>query len=120
MFAVAKDVAAALDYAKTENFTRLVRGKYKGTRNVSTLGGEQKMTVVSEPGLMQALATMRKDVAEEFQDWLYEEVLPSIRSTGGYQVEQMTPIQALAQTTKQMVEMDAASRFTKPLYPIAK
>jgi prophage antirepressor-like protein len=33
---------------------------------------------------MQALATIQKDVAEEFQDWLYEEVLPSIRKTGGY------------------------------------
>jgi prophage antirepressor-like protein len=106
MFVVASDVAKALGYGRTGNFTRLVKDKYKGSRNVSTPGGEQETTVLSEPGVMQALATIRKDVAEQFQDWLYEDVLPSIRENGSYGAEKMTPIQALAQTTQHLAEME--------------
>ncbi|WP_431988024.1 BRO-N domain-containing protein [Salinibacter sp.] len=44
----AADVADVLGYNRTENFTRHVRDKYKGTRTLSTPGGPQQMTVISE------------------------------------------------------------------------
>lgn len=42
------------------------------------------MTVLSEPGLWYFVSRSNSPLAEPFQDWLYEEVLPQIRKTGQY------------------------------------
>ena len=45
------------------------------------------MTVISEPGLYQLAGESKLPSAGPFQDWVYEQVLPSIRKHGAY----MTP-----------------------------
>jgi phage antirepressor YoqD-like protein len=45
------------------------------------------MTVISEPGLYQLASESKLPSAGPFQDWVYEQVLPSIRKHGAY----MTP-----------------------------
>ena len=40
--------------------------------------------IVSEPGLYRLVMRSRKPVAKEFQRWVTHDVLPQIRSTGGY------------------------------------
>jgi prophage antirepressor-like protein len=42
------------------------------------------VTVISEPGLYRLLMRTDKPQARPFQDWVTREVLPSIRRTGGY------------------------------------
>lgn len=81
---VASDVASALGYRDAANAGRTLKDRQKGTHSVSTLGGSQKLMVISEPGLYKLVLRSRKPDAEEFQDWVTEEVLPSIRKTGGY------------------------------------
>jgi prophage antirepressor-like protein len=56
----------------------------KGIVIVNTLGGEQEMLTVTEPGLYRLLSKSRKAIAKRFQRWLFHEVLPSIRKTGSY------------------------------------
>jgi len=47
------------------------------------------------------------DVAEKFQDWLAIDVIPSIRKTGSYQVEQpKSHLEVLQGTINQLVEQD--------------
>jgi hypothetical protein len=41
--------------------------------------------IVSEDGVYDLATTSRKPVAKRFKRWLYREVLPEIRRTGGYQ-----------------------------------
>ncbi|BBB16630.1 Bro20 [Heliothis virescens ascovirus 3j] len=41
---------------------------------------------ITEPGIYALCDRSRLPEAEEFQDWIYEEVLPSIRRTGGYNI----------------------------------
>ncbi|AJP09121.1 anti-repressor Ant [Heliothis virescens ascovirus 3f] len=41
---------------------------------------------ITEPGIYALCDRSRLPEAEQFQDWIYEEVLPSIRKTGGYNV----------------------------------
>lgn len=77
---VAADVARAIEYSRTSDFVSLVREKYKGTAFVRTPSGEQNMVVLTEPGVWQALAKTRKEKARPFQDWLYETLLPSVKS----------------------------------------
>ena len=44
------------------------------------------MVAVTEPGLYRLIFRSDKPKAEEFRRWVFHEVLPEIRKTGGYQV----------------------------------
>lgn len=44
----------------------------------------QKMTYIDEPNVYRCIFQSRKGEAQMFQDWVFEEVLPQIRKTGGY------------------------------------
>ena len=81
---VASDVSTVLEYRDAFNMIRNLDDDEKGTHNVSTLGGEQEVTVISESGLYHAVLKSRKQVAVEFRKWVTKEVLPSIRRTGSY------------------------------------
>ena len=49
-----------------------------------TNGGKQKVYFVNEPNLYKAILKSDKPEALEFENWICEKVLPSIRKTGGY------------------------------------
>lgn len=59
------------------------------------------LTFIDEPNLYRCIFQSRKKEAEAFQDWVVEEVLPTIRKTGGYSVPgkptQKTPVKKLRQ-----------------------
>ena len=48
------------------------------------MGGVQRLTFVTEAGLYRLVLRSKLPKAEEFSDWVCEEVLPSIRRTGSY------------------------------------
>ena len=58
--------------------------------NVLTNGGSQQMYFVTEPDLYRCIFQSRKPTARKFQDWVFNEVLPSLRKTGGYIVTTVT------------------------------
>lgn len=51
-------------------------------------GGAQFFTVINEAGLYKLTFKSRKPEAKKFTRWVTHEVLPSIRSTGSYSVNQ--------------------------------
>lgn len=90
---VAPEVARELGYRSALDLTRLLDDDEKGTHNVRTPGGPQEMSIISEPGLYRAIVQRRSskkhgpETAERigrFQRWVFHDVLPSIRKTGGY------------------------------------
>jgi len=76
---VGADLAKALGYKQAHGMYRIVDDRYKGRTLVHTPGGKQKMTVLREPGVFQVLGTTTKPAARDFQDWLWEELLPDLR-----------------------------------------
>ena len=58
----------------------------KGCSSIAVLtnGGNQQMIFIDEPNLYRCIFQSRKTEAEQFQNWVFEEVLPSIRTNGGY------------------------------------
>jgi prophage antirepressor-like protein len=102
---VAKDVAAALDMARS-TLSEAVNGKKrkredgseyisggldddeKGFVSVETLGGVQQMLAVSESGLYALIHYSDKLEAKAFQRWVRKTVIPSIRKTGQYTASQ--------------------------------
>lgn len=84
---VAADVAAVLEYRDAFNMARMLDEDERGTRIVSTPSGPQDMTIISESGLYAAILKSRKPEAQRFRRWVTGEVLPSIRKTGGYRLD---------------------------------
>lgn len=87
---VAADVCRALGLGNSSKAVMPLDDDEKGITNSNTLGGEQKMVIVSEPGLYSLIVRSRKPEAKAFKRWITHEVIPSIRKTGGYIAGQET------------------------------
>lgn len=68
------------------------------------------LNFITEPNLYKCIFQSRKKEAEQFQDWVCGEVLPSIRKSGGYMVARQdeTPEQIMARAL--MVAKDTIDR----------
>ena len=84
----AKDVSDILGYRDAYNMTRRLDDDEKDTHSVSTPSGDQEMLIISEAGLYQAILGSKKKEAKDFTRWVTHDVLPSIRRTGAYSVNQ--------------------------------
>lgn len=77
------DVAVALGYAKPRNAIGThCKGALK--RGILTAGGNQEMTFIPEGDVYRLIARSKLPGAEQFERWVFDEVLPSIRKNGGY------------------------------------
>ena len=91
---VAKDVATCIEHSDTSAMCKLCRDKDKAVINgkeysddlseYSEGRGNPNITVISEAGLYRILAKCNLPKCEPFESWVFDEVLPSIRKTGGY------------------------------------
>ena len=89
---VATDIAKALGYRDAFDMTRRLDDDEKDTQKVRTLGGEQVMVVLNESGLYSSILGSNKEQAKVFKKWVTKEVLPSIRKTGSYSIQQQFQI----------------------------
>lgn len=86
-----KDVAKCLDIKDVNSVTRnfndkqIIKLKNSDMHNIHIRklnnAGENFLT---ESGVYKLIFKSRKEDAERFQDWVTDEVLPTIRETGGY------------------------------------
>lgn len=78
------DVAEALDIKNTGDLKSRLNPRGVVLTDTPTNGGIQQMNFISEGNLYKCIFKSRRPDAEKFQDWVCEEVLPTIRKTGGY------------------------------------
>jgi prophage antirepressor-like protein len=102
---VAKDVCEILDYRDAFNAVRMLDEDEKGTHQMSTLGGKQEVTIISEPGLYRMIMRSNKPEAKPFQKWVSHEVLPSIRKTGGYAMDKAL-VKDITQVAEQLAGLE--------------
>ena len=81
---VAKDVCDVLGLGTTAKAVEGLDSDEKGMSIVHTLGGNQPMTIINEPGLYSLILRSRKPEAKAFKRWITHEVIPAIRKHGGY------------------------------------
>jgi prophage antirepressor-like protein len=86
---VAKDICEALEISDTWSAVSRLSESMKGTDIISTPGGNQEMSVITEAGVYKLVFTSRKTEAEKFTDWIASEVLPSIRKHGMYAKDEL-------------------------------
>ena len=88
---VAKDVATCIEHKDVSTMCKLCRDKDKVVESASNFdsadlaeSGNARITLISESGLYRILAKCNLPKCEPFESWVFDEVLPSIRKTGGY------------------------------------
>ena len=96
---VAKDVASCIEHSNVTKMCELCRDKDKvtitdskeiGVINESLITQQTfskntpNVVLISESGLYRILAKCNLPKCEPFESWVFDEVLPSIRKTGGY------------------------------------
>ena len=86
---VASDVTKILGYqngrkAIDDHCTKGVTKKY----TLLTNGGNQELTIINEAGIYQLVMTSKMPNAIKFKEWVTSKVLPSIRKTGSYSINQ--------------------------------
>ena len=64
-----------------------------------------KMNFVNESGLYYAIGKSTKPEAEKFREWLYVEVIPSIRQNGYYALPQMTEMEMINKISSAMIDL---------------
>jgi prophage antirepressor-like protein len=80
------DVAKSLGYSDSD---QAIRAHCKKSESIFVLHGDGKpggtsMKFIPESDVFRLIMSSKLPEAEKFQDWVFEEVLPSIRKTGGY------------------------------------
>ena len=105
---VGKDVAEALGYERTADAIRQhVEEEDKLTRCFADSGQNRQMYIINESGLYALIFGSKLDSAKRFKHWVTSEVLPSIRKTGSYEMEQYSPeMKAILMHDKKLVKMD--------------
>jgi len=77
---VANDVAKALGYKNYRDAVFNVPDKYK----CASAHNGRSVVLLLEPGIYYLIFKSTLKTAEQFREWVFEEVLPGIRRDGGY------------------------------------
>ena len=86
---VATDIASALGYNNPRDaVSRHCRGVVK--HDTPTSSGVQSISYINEGDMYRLIIRSKLPSAEKFEDWVVNEVLPSIRKNGGYIAGQET------------------------------
>ena len=101
---VGRDIALALGYSNTKDaLAKHVDDddKKMGSQNATpsikdSLGRDQYPVFINESGLYSLVLSSKLPRAKKFKRWVTSEVLPAIRKTGGYQVNELTGRELMA------------------------
>ena len=86
---VGKDVAETLGYTNTNKAIKdHVDEEDKLTERIVMSGQNREVILINESGLYSLILTSKLPSANKFKRWVTNEVIPSIRKTGSYNVNQ--------------------------------
>lgn len=86
----AKDVCGSLGFNVnnlSKHLERHVQRKDRSSRPTLTKGGKQLVNFINESGLYSLILGSELPKAKEFKHWITSEVLPAIRKTGSYSID---------------------------------
>lgn len=121
IYFVGKDIANALGYKNSRIALQdNVDDEDKVVTKVTTQGGTQDTTVISESGLYAMIFGSRLESSKRFKHWVTSEVLPTIRKTGQYQIPNLsTEMKAILMHDEKIVKIENRMNkleFDIPLY----
>lgn len=80
---VASDIAKALGY---KNPQKAIRDHCKRVNEsfIPSNGGEQKAKIISKSDIYRLIVRSKLESADEFESWIFDEIMPTIEKTGAY------------------------------------
>lgn len=99
------DVAEILEIKNTNSSRFNLNEKGVHKMYTPTRGGKQELTFISEPNLYRVIFRSNKAEAIKFQDWIFEEVIPTIRKTGGYQDKSTPSVKDQLPTRDELIQV---------------
>ena len=105
---VGKDVAKILGYKDTSDaMRRHVDDEDKLTRCFTDSGQKRGLYIINESGLYSVILSSKLPSAKRFKRWVTSEVLPVIRKTGSYEMDDYSPeMKAILMHDKKLVKID--------------
>ena len=105
----ASDIGAILEISNIRTSINEFNETEKVVHTMSTHGGTQNVTFLTEKGLYKVLFKSRKPIAEKFQNWVYE-VIKELRINGIYDLQKEleqknTKIQQIEESKDKELEM---------------
>lgn len=107
------DVAKGLGYARP---SKAIIDHCKGVlkRDTPTNGGIQSLSYISEGDVYRLIAHSKLPSAERFESWVFDEIVPSVIKTGGYNAD--ATMQSVVQTLATMQRvLEAQQEINKKL-----
>lgn len=92
---IASDVCIILEIGNVSQAISRLDDDEKGIITIDTHGGGQKSSIINESGLYSLILTSRMPNAKAFKKWITSEVIPAIRKTGSYSIENIDPLELL-------------------------
>ncbi|GFI51181.1 ORF6C domain-containing protein [Lachnospiraceae bacterium 62-26] len=88
---VGRDVAKALGYARPDNavITHCRHSLKQGVPSLQSKNKQVEATIIPEGDMYRLISKSKLKSAERFEEWVFDEVLPTIRKTGQYGQERL-------------------------------
>lgn len=102
------DICRALELGNVSQVkTRLNQDGVITNEVIDSIGRKQVANFVNEPNMYRLIFQSRKESAERFTDWVTTEILPTIRKTGSYQMQNLsTEMKAILMHDEKLVKID--------------
>lgn len=115
---VGKDIAEALGYANPKNAVpQHVDEEDKLSTQIEYAGQKRTVTVINESGIYALIFGSKLESAKRFKHWVTSEVLPALRKTGTYQMQNLsTEMKAILMHDEKIVKIE--NRMDKLEYDI--
>lgn len=86
---VVKDICKILGLSNVTEVLRNIPDNWKCSASLKSGQGLQTSNVVNQAGLYKIIMRCNKPVAKPFQDFVCEQILPSVRNTGEYKYQKI-------------------------------
>ncbi len=88
---IARNICDILDIHDSGQAIERIDEDEKLTRKLYVSGQERNVYLINESGLYTLILRSNKPEAKKFKKWITKEVLPSIRKTGSYSIQNTLP-----------------------------
>lgn len=95
--------------------------KLRGVVNhdvIDSIGRNQNKKFIDEGNLYRLITKSKLPQAEQFEEWVFDDVLPTLRKTGSYQVKPLTTSEQIQLIAQGNTELDERVTAIEESYPI--
>ncbi|WP_416349738.1 BRO family protein [Mammaliicoccus lentus] len=85
---------------------------------IDSLGRNQDKKFIDEGNLYRLITKSKLPQAEQFEEWVFDDVLPTLRKTGSYQAKPLTTSQQIQLIAQGNTELDERVTAIEENYPI--